>query len=714
MSGRDKGSGVPARGATRPPERERGAAQLPPPPGNQSMLASLRDNGLLADAQTEREARSLARGSLAGRERPSRASPTLEANLAHAVLPTELAVAIARPGVPLSLSLRQRFSAGLGVELDGVRVHTDAAAQASARSLHARAYAVGEHIVFGRGAWAPGTPAGLGLLAHELAHVAQQARSGRIFVARDAEGEAHPEEDWLELSRRALARIHPLLETGFCDWDVTESEARQALAILRALPPRVFLHARLVMNMSGDMRRMVENLSAEDRLRWSELDMRADPNVGYVMEGDDIRLEVWSGSHSQSELALDYNVRREGVRVMLVDSPVQITGLLPADAATAIARAYHEAQMFFEPQIRLLVTRRGAHFAPRTGPTAQSFWFDSHFSAPDRAEAARLRRQSEYMSYISVVSADDPLTVNALGHYLGWIESHRQDPELLTRSPADLWRWALAQASVPAPESPARGFLDLMHRQHARMLAATGAERSRLQGTLQRYMDWLDRHMADPDLARHNPVDVWVQAFQRTMTVELTEAGHAFLADRSRPATDTPEQARARDAKFGEFMQLAMQLWGFTARSYPRLVPIREEGRGYLITGDAAHQDILNELARSLMNWASDHMFDAGYLTANPRSVLSDLFNADIRARWRQADTEPLQSEPVVLHDLLPDRVIASFGETVALGLLVIGAAGAAVGLGVPAAVVGAVLLTVAGISAIVSYMAIFAQPPKK
>ncbi len=702
MSGRDKGAGATDRSAARPPDRERGAAQPASPQGNQATLATLRATGLLADAGIEQAAHRLALDSLRADAVPHHGT----AALGSAPLPPELADAISRPGVPLSLSLRQRFSAGLGVGLDGVRVHTDAAAQASARSIGARAYTVGEHIVFGHAAWAPNTAAGLGLLAHELAHVAQQARSGAVFVARDAEGDAHPEQDWLEQSRRALAQIHPLLATGLFDWDVTEDDARQALAILRALPPQVFLHARLVMRMSGDLRRMVENLSAADDLLWSELDMHADPNVGYIMEGDDIRIEVALGSNQQRELSLDYNVRHEGVRVMLVESPVQITGMLPADAATAIARAYHDAQMLFEPTVRLMVIQRGAHFAPHMGPTAQSFWFDSHFSAPDRGEATRLRRQSEYMSYISIVRAEDPLTVNALGHYLGWIESHRQDPELLTRSPADLWRWALAQASIPAPQSPARAFLDLMHRQHARMLAASGTERARLQGALQRYMDWLDRHMADADLARHDPVDVWVQAFERTMTVEVAEAGQAFLAARSGPATDTPEQAQARDAKFGEFMQLAMQLWGFTARAYPRLVPIRAEGRGYLITGDPAHQVILNEVARALMNWASDHMFDANYLSTNPRSVLADLFNTDVQARWRRADTEPLQSEPVVFHELLPERVIASFGEAVATGLLVIGIAGAAVGLGVPAAAVGAVLLAVAGATAIISYFA--------
>ncbi len=55
-----------------------------------------------------------------------------------------------------------------------VRVHTDARAAASARSVDAEAYTVGRHIVFGAGVYAPGTASGRALLAHELAHVVQQ------------------------------------------------------------------------------------------------------------------------------------------------------------------------------------------------------------------------------------------------------------------------------------------------------------------------------------------------------------------------------------------------------------------------------------------------------------------------------------------------------------------------------------------------------------
>jgi hypothetical protein len=54
-------------------------------------------------------------------------------------------------------------------------VHADTRAAASAAELDARAYAVGRDIVFGAGEYAPRTPEGQRLLAHELAHVVQHS-----------------------------------------------------------------------------------------------------------------------------------------------------------------------------------------------------------------------------------------------------------------------------------------------------------------------------------------------------------------------------------------------------------------------------------------------------------------------------------------------------------------------------------------------------------
>ncbi|HXZ39751.1 MAG TPA: DUF4157 domain-containing protein [Terriglobales bacterium] len=67
----------------------------------------------------------------------------------------------------------KRF-AGPGYDFARVRIHADAAAGTAASVLGARAFTVGQDIVFGAGEYAPGTLAGRKLLAHELTHVTQQ------------------------------------------------------------------------------------------------------------------------------------------------------------------------------------------------------------------------------------------------------------------------------------------------------------------------------------------------------------------------------------------------------------------------------------------------------------------------------------------------------------------------------------------------------------
>jgi hypothetical protein len=77
----------------------------------------------------------------------------------------------------------QRNTPARGFDLSGVRVHTDPRAAESARAVNAQAYTVGSDIVFGAGQFEPKTQSGRRLIAHELAHVAQQA--GPNVVRRD-------------------------------------------------------------------------------------------------------------------------------------------------------------------------------------------------------------------------------------------------------------------------------------------------------------------------------------------------------------------------------------------------------------------------------------------------------------------------------------------------------------------------------------------------
>ncbi len=77
-------------------------------------------------------------------------------------------------GQPLTPELRTEMEGRLGADFSHVRVHTDAKAAESAASVSARAYTVGNEIVFGRDSFGPNNREGKHRLAHELIHVQQQ------------------------------------------------------------------------------------------------------------------------------------------------------------------------------------------------------------------------------------------------------------------------------------------------------------------------------------------------------------------------------------------------------------------------------------------------------------------------------------------------------------------------------------------------------------
>ncbi len=79
-------------------------------------------------------------------------------------------------GHALEGSVRARMEAAFGQSFAQVRLHTDAHAAQVSDGLNARAFTVGRHVAFGAGEYQPGTLIGDALIAHELAHVAQQGQ----------------------------------------------------------------------------------------------------------------------------------------------------------------------------------------------------------------------------------------------------------------------------------------------------------------------------------------------------------------------------------------------------------------------------------------------------------------------------------------------------------------------------------------------------------
>lgn len=160
------------------------------------------------DAPPRRCASCKADDDIAGAE-TLRRQPVTPAIAPPTGVPASVRQALDTPGRPLDAATRAYFEPRFGLDLGGVRVHTDALAERSAADIAARAYTLGADIVFAAGEYAPRGAAGRHLLAHELAHVVQQSRGvGRVQRAWNAcGGESCPEREPGEVGRARAARL---------------------------------------------------------------------------------------------------------------------------------------------------------------------------------------------------------------------------------------------------------------------------------------------------------------------------------------------------------------------------------------------------------------------------------------------------------------------------------------------------------------------------
>jgi Domain of unknown function (DUF4157) len=163
---------------------------------------------------------------------------------ARAEAPPVVQQALHSPGQPLEATTSRRFARHFGRGFGAVRVHTDTIAVESARAMDAQAYTVGSEIVFAAGQYQPDTAAGQRLLAHELAHVAQQAGSrsaGRLAIG--ASGDPH--ERAADAAAAALARGEPAPAMGRAEPAVQRQQPaapqpqQQPAAQPQAQPPTV-------------------------------------------------------------------------------------------------------------------------------------------------------------------------------------------------------------------------------------------------------------------------------------------------------------------------------------------------------------------------------------------------------------------------------------------------------------------------------------------
>ena len=145
-------------------------------------------------------------------------------------------------GHPLSDNDRTFFEPRFSQDFSQVRVHTDTRTAESARAVNARAFTVGQDVVFGAGQYAPGASEGRRLLAHELTHVVQRgldSSSNKIQrVVEDDITQMSITKDWaISLNDAELEEQINIVRDQLLTLDPTTPEytaARQNLRILEA------------------------------------------------------------------------------------------------------------------------------------------------------------------------------------------------------------------------------------------------------------------------------------------------------------------------------------------------------------------------------------------------------------------------------------------------------------------------------------------------
>jgi len=149
-------------------------------------------------------------------------------------------------GRPLSDSDRHFFEPRFGHDLSAVRIHTGDEAARAARSVGARAYAMGRDVVFGAGEHRPGADDGRRLLAHELTHVLQWAEPAPPAIRRTI-GDGHDLVSYLFTGDPILEAVYDgerELKAGVKGGaSVTEAVRKLQVALMHAVPRSGFKEA---------------------------------------------------------------------------------------------------------------------------------------------------------------------------------------------------------------------------------------------------------------------------------------------------------------------------------------------------------------------------------------------------------------------------------------------------------------------------------------
>ena len=243
------------------------------------------------------------------------------------------------PGQPLDTASRAFFEPRFGHDFSQVRVHVGGQASASARAVRARAYSVGNAVVFDEGQYRPESLEGRRLIAHELAHSVQQ---GFVRVPSDGELEVSRPDDRLEVEANRMSKqvaatesvVAPLAKSGPTNRPHLFREVQPPSGGTAGGAPNriVFLDADVVSQIAGGNKPAAEALL---QMRSSGADIRiARPTFNETQRGlpqqvaarrvvvEQLGIKIDEGAGLESRMPTYETYAKKGVMIQTKDIPM--------------------------------------------------------------------------------------------------------------------------------------------------------------------------------------------------------------------------------------------------------------------------------------------------------------------------------------------------------------------------------------------------------
>lgn len=147
-------------------------------------------------------------------------------------LPAVIRRALAEPGTTPDESMREYLAERLGENASDVRIHAGATAAAATDHLDARAFVVGNHVVFNRGEYDPGDDASRALLAHEIEY-ARTKTPGTLSMLPQVDERGQP------VDGAGAGEAEPTTARGPTEAGSQRSQRQSGLTVHRQVPPGV-------------------------------------------------------------------------------------------------------------------------------------------------------------------------------------------------------------------------------------------------------------------------------------------------------------------------------------------------------------------------------------------------------------------------------------------------------------------------------------------